>query len=390
MKKNIFKVLLTLLFFIGNSTLNAQLSQVSSMAGATSSAGKEFKKSKDSVAHSKKGSFVPVPFFVTDANMGYGLILALTYMHPNKKKTRKDTPPSITAVLGGGTSTGTWVVGAGHTHSFNDDKIRYVGGVVYANVNLDFYNIGSVNLTDHPIEMNMNGWGVLNQVLFRIGKSNIFVGPQYGFAKIENKIKDEFLEHPAIPILPPRAKEPNITTFSALGLLANYDSRENTVSPTKGYYGGFELDYNANFLGATDQFAKFEAFFYGYIPINDWLYSEFHFDYQMVGSDAPFYTKPYLELRGAPVMFYQADMTALIETQWRAMLYKNIGIIGFVGTGKAFNTFSDFSDAEWVVNYGTGLRYILTKAFNTRVGVDFAWANPNSQFAWSIVVGKSF
>ena len=389
-KKSILLVLFFLFLFFGNITIYAQLGQVTNLGNHTTAAGHEFKKSKDTIADTNKGSFVPVPFFVTDVNLGYGLILALSYLHPNKKETRKNTPPSITAVFGGGTSTGTWTAGAGHTHSFNDDKLRFFGGALYANVNLDFYNLGSIDLSDHPIEVNMNGWGAMAHMLFRLGKSDIFIGPQYAYASITDKVNLNSLDHPAIPDLPDKIVRNTLTTFSALGLLANYDSRDNTISPSKGFYGGFDLNYNATWLGATDQFANLDAFFYSYIPINKWLSSIYHFDFQAVGGDAPFYIKPFVELRGAPVMYYQGNMTALVETQWRALFYKNWGVIGFVGTGKAFDSFSEFSDGQWVVNYGTGLRYVLQKAFNTRVGVDFAWANPNSQFGWYIVVGTSF
>ena len=389
-EKNIFKTIWFVFLFFGNMSIYAQLGQVTNLGNHTAAAGHELKKSKDTVTDPKKGSFVPVPFFVTDENLGYGLILALSYLHPNKKETRKNTPPSITAVFGGGTSNGTWTVGAGHTHSFNDDKIRYLGGLLYANVNLDFYNLGGIDISDHPIEVNMNGWGIINRVLFRMGKSDIFIGPQYGYASITDKINRSSLNHPIIPDLPERFTRNTLTIFSALGLLVNYDSRDNTISPSKGYYGGFDINYNATWLGATDQFANLDAFFYAYIPINKWLSSIYHFDYQAVGGDAPFYIKPFVQLRGAPVMYYQGNMTALVETQWRALFYKNIAILGFVGTGKAFDSFSEFSDGQWVVNYGTGLRYVLQKAFNTRVGVDFAWANPNSQFGWYIVVGTSF
>ena len=87
-------------------------------------------------------------------------------------------------------------------------------------------------------------------------------------------------------------------------------------------------------------------------------------------------------------MRYQGNYTMLAETQWRANVYKDIAVLAFAGGGKAFNDFSDFKNDQWVVNYGTGLRYTLKKAMKTRVGVDFAWAN--SDFGWYIVVGTSF
>ena len=113
-------------------------------------------------------------------------------------------------------------------------------------------------------------------------------------------------------------------------------------------------------------------------------------DYQSVGGDAPFYLKPYVQLRGVPAFYYQGQMAAKVETEWRAMVYKNWGVVGFVGTGKAFDSFDDFPDNESIFNYGTGVRYVMKKAFNTRVGFDLAWASPDSLFAWYIVIGTSF
>ena len=386
--KDIFKWALIIFLFIGNITLYAQFAPVSDLTTTTSTIAKESKKSKDTIKDAKKGSFLPVPFFVTDQNIGFGLILALAYMHPNKRESRKNTPPSITAVFGGGTSKKTWTIGGAHTHSWNNDKLRYAGAILYVNLNLDFYQLGSLDLSDNPIEVNLNGWGAINHILFRLGEKNVFVGPQYSYASIESSLN---FNNPDTPILDSIAKAiDKTTTFSALGLLAHHDSRDNTISPNKGIYSGFKLNYNANWLGATDQFAEINLFFKAYIPINKWLYSIYHFDYKMVGGDAPFYLKPYVQLRGVPALYYQGDMAAKVENQWRALFYKNWAVVGFIGAGKAFDSFSDFPDSQLIYNYGTGLRYVMKKAFNTRVGIDVAWANPNSQFGWYIVVGTSF
>jgi hypothetical protein len=386
-QNRIYSVLL-LFFFLGTTTVFGQKKPSIGVTNKTSAAGLEHKKSaKDSVAHAAKGHFIPVPIFITDQNMGYGLILALTYLHPNtKKSTRKDTPPSITAVFGGATSTKTWTAGLAHTHAWNNDKLRYAGALMYFDVNLDFYQLGDIDLSDNPIESNMRGWGTIQRMLFRLGKSDFFIGPQYGYSNVESSLN---LSNPDRPIIDSLANEFNKkTTMSALGIIANYDSRDNTISPNKGLYSGIEYNYNATWLGASQEFSELELFFYSYVPINKWLSSIYHFDAQSVTDKAPYYMRPYLKLRGAPVMYYQGDITALVETQWRAMFYKNWGVIGFAGAGKAFNSFSEFSDNEWVINYGTGLRYIMEKAFKTRVGVDFAWANEN--FGWYIVVGTSF
>ena len=387
-RKDIFKFILTITLFLGYSVTYAQMEPVSDFTTNTSTVVKQSEKLKDTVKDSKKSSFLPVPYFITDPNFGYGLVLAGAYIHPNKKESRKNTPPSITAAFGGGTTKGSWIVGGAHTHSWKNDNMRFAGAGLYFNVNLDFYQIGSIDLSENPVEVNLNGWGIATHMYFRLGETDIFAGPKYGYASIGSELT---ISNPDLPVLDTIADAiDRVTKFSALGLRAHYDNRENTISPNKGHYGGFEFNYNAKWLGSTEEFGSFNFFYKFYLPINDWLFSKYQLDYQYVGGDAPFYLKPYVQLRGVPAFYYQGEMAAKIETEWRAMVYKNWGVVGFVGTGKAFDSFDDFPDNESIFNYGTGLRYVMKKAFNTRVGFDLAWASPDSLFAWYIVIGTSF
>jgi hypothetical protein len=380
--------ILLLLFsvVVASSYAQVQISNLTTITGKTQEASRETKKhTHDSTATSSKGSFIAVPVIITDQNIGYGAILAPAYLHPSKKSTRKNTPPTITGIAGGATTTKTWMAAIMHSQAFKNDQIRYLGAVVVTSVNLDIYELGSIDLSDNPVAVNLKGWGTVQRVIFRVNKSDFFLGPQYGYGQIESLVRtdQDFIVGDSL-----NSQINTKTNFSALGLIGDYDSRDNNISPDKGFYSGIEFTYNIPFLGATQQFYKFEAFFYSYVPITKWLFSEYHLDFQNVSADAPFYTKPFVMLRGAPAMRYQGNNTVVVETQWRANFYKKLAIIGFVGAGKAFDKFSEFGSDEWVTNYGTGLRYTLTKALNTRVGVDVAWAN--SQFGWYIVVGKSF
>jgi hypothetical protein len=85
------------------------------------------------------------------------------------------------------------------------------------------------------------------------------------------------------------------------------------------------------------------------------------------------------------MMRYQGSETMLAEVQLRAFVYKAFAVVAYTGAGKAFDSFSEFDSGEWVTNYGFGLRYQIEKAFGTRVGLDFAWAN--KQFGWYVVIG---
>lgn len=366
--------------------LFAQVPSERDIHGKTKAVSQEKKKSDfDSTKTTTKGSFIPVPFIITDQNVGYGAIIALSYIHANKNTTKKDTPPSMTALAGGGTSTKSWTMMLFHSHSWNDDRLRYLGALLYMNFNLNFYQIGSVNLSNRPIKINLNGWGTFQRIQFRVKESDFFIGPQYSYAHITSSIaKDQdFIVADTID-----TKIFSEDNLSSIGLIADYDSRDNTISPKRGLYGGVEANYNATWLGSSYDFLETEAYFYAYVPLTKWLYSIYHIDYMHAGDDAPFYLKPFVQLRGAPALRYQGNNTMLLEAQFRAYVYKNWAVVAFTGIGAAYNSFSEFLFAEWVYNYGVGARYELVKAFGTRVGLDFAWANQD--FGWYVVIGTSF
>ena len=337
----------------------------------------------DTSNNNSKGAIIPVPFIITDQNLGYGGVLALGYLHPNKKKTNQKTPPAITGIAGGATSNKTWAVLALHSHSWNYDRLRYLGGVIYADVNLDFYQIGDIDISDHPIEVNLRTWGTVQRMHFRIKKSNFFIGPQYGFLSVDAGINLDDNDHPLIDSL---IRSINDHTYlSELGLLFSYDNRDNTLAPTKGFNAGFSLNYNTTLLGASQNFVRSDVFFYKYVPFTKWLYSIYHFDAQFSGGDLPFYMVPYIELRGVPIMRYQGNQTIIAEAQLRGYFYRNLALVAFCGTGKAFDEFQDFGSSEWVYNYGTGFRWEIKKIFGIRTGIDVAWSNRD--FGWYVVIG---
>jgi len=369
------------------SEVYAQTNAISRVHSKTHAAGREQKKAQDSTK-AKRGSFVPVPFIVTDQNLGYGGILALGYLHADKKSTRKDTPPTISGIAGGGTSTKTWTVALLHSQSFKNDNIRYIGGIFYANVNLDYYQLGKINLSSHPIAINMKEWGVLQRLQFKAGKSDFFIGPQYTFLSAETGLNIQGdSSHPKLePLIDFLDSLDSRQYLSSLGIIIDYDTRRNTLSPKKGFHTGIDANYNATWLGASKNFFKGDLYFYAYVPLTKWLFSIYHFDYQLTAGDVPFYMKPFVELRGAPMMRYQGNQTMLAEIQLRGYFTKSLALVAFTGTGKAFDIFSEFGPAQWIVNYGAGFRWEMEKIFGLRVGADFAWTN-NNDFGWYIVIG---
>jgi hypothetical protein len=333
--------------------------------------------------------FMPIPIIITQPAVGYGGGLAALFIKPQKKKYDVHVPPNITGVFGLATSNGTWAGGVGHFHDWGPDKYRYVGGVAKPYINIDYYGAGgalSEELSKNPVEFNMDAWAVVQRLQVRVKKSNLFLGGAYLFYQTKTSFA-EVADRPIIDEL--LNKLESTTTLSAIKPMANWDSRDNIFTPTKGINTGVIYTYNATWLGASKNYQEISPYFLGYKKHTDNVFSGWRFDSAFTNGDAPFYAKPYIQMRGVPAMKYQNNNTMLAEMQWTFKTYKRWKLDVFTGTGKAFESFQDFGQATWVYNYGVGFRYEIARLFGIDAGMDFAWSN-DGDFAFSIVFGTAW
>ncbi|WP_167606454.1 BamA/TamA family outer membrane protein [Maribellus sediminis] len=335
------------------------------------------------LSNQQKG-ILPIPIIVTEPALGgFGGGVALGYLHSNKRSLRKDTPANVTGIFGGMTMNKSWLYGVAHSGTILNDHIRYTGGLMDSRVNIAFYReFLSVTI---PLKVRMDIWGTAHKLLFRLGETDLFLGPRYIFSKT--------VSHPDISTDNPGLDSliNSITGKSKLGLLGlvfSFKNVKNTFSPDKGFDVGIYIDYNATFFGGDENFLKTETYAKYYFEPVSKIYGAIRLEGQFIESNAPFYAIPYVDLRGVPAMRYQGENVILAETQWRWAFYKDLSVLGFVGGAKAMNNFSNFKDAEWIYNYGGGVRFALKKLFRIRLGIDTAWSNED--FAWYISVGSSF
>ena len=329
---------------------------------------------------------LPVPFIITEPAIGYGGGAALLYFHKQKKNYGRWVPPNITGVAGLGTQNGTWLAGIFHFHVFGADKVRYIGALGKPYINIKYYGNTSEYLSENPVQFNMNAIALAQRVQVRLAETNLFLGLSYVLYSTENTI-DTIPNRPIINKILSNLN--GRSTISMLQPNINWDSRNNIFTPVTGMLGGVTFDYNATWLGASDDFFKFVAYFFGYQPITSKIFSGWRFDANFMLGDAPLYALPFINLRGVPAMRYQSDNTILVETEWRFNVYKRWSIDAFTGTGKAYPSFSDFGASEWVYNYGAGFRYEMARAFGLHTGMDFAWAK-DGDFAFYFIVGSAW
>ena len=130
---------------------------------------------------------LPIPIFITEPAIGNGLGVAVALFHPAKTGAAEappiatpasieemddanEAPPVITGAFGAYTENGSWMGGLGHFNNWRNDSIRYTGAVAAADIRSEFYVL---NL---PLAFKMESVMVYQDVKFRVGGSNVFLG----------------------------------------------------------------------------------------------------------------------------------------------------------------------------------------------------------------------
>ncbi|WP_020207622.1 BamA/TamA family outer membrane protein [Gilvimarinus chinensis] len=348
--------------------------------------------------------FLPVPIIITEPATGNGLGVMGVFFHESEaqKQDKQNTgiiPENITILGAGATENGSMFGGAGHIGFWRDDTIRYKGGIGYPDMNLNFYRIANVDL-QNPIELNVSGPAILQKLTFRLGDSKWFAGFYQTYQRMETRLADDF----NIDLLPNDELNEKVEAFlqnrlnisentSGLGLLVEYDSRDNPMNPEAGYnYRARAVRFD-DAIGSDLNYTQYQFTGLNYWKLSDTFNLGLRLDYQSVeaasGETLPPYALPGLRMRGVPAARYQNNQAFLTEIEATYKFTPRWHLKGFGGAGFVADSWSNLtSDAEDVDSYGTGFRYLIAKRYGFTMGVDVAWGPEES--AYYIQAGSSW
>jgi hypothetical protein len=332
----------------------------------------------------KKGnqgpSIIPIPIFITEPAIGYGLGAAIGYFHPRKGddgpahesaspafttgtppgrtgKGKQQRPPTITGVAAAYTENGTWAAGIGHSASWRKDTIRYVGYVAWANIESTFY-FGNVS-TGFSLEGGLIG----QEIKFRVGDSPFMLGAKWSYVDATGRFKigeDRPIQFPE-----------NSVADSGLAFQALWDTRDNTMTPDRGqlfqiltwrYDEAIGGDYNYWKVGLKlNSFHRFNDFVLG-----------LRLDADGVSGDPPLWGYPWITLRGIPALRFQNEKAGVIEAELRWKVFEKWAVLGFVGTGATRGNTILYKDVSGVTAGGVGGRWLFRPEDKLWVGVDIA------------------
>ena len=318
----------------------------------------------------KPRGFLPVPIVITEPAVGYGGGLAGMFLRPRKQAGEQGwARPNISAVGAIGTENGTRAAFAGDASRWADGRLKTLAGVGGGRINLDFYGLGANRASlDEAIRYSLDFELLFMQGTWQLKpKSPWSIGLRYIYSQVEPKLRDE-------PVFPGLADRVDVDISAPAGVL-EFDSRDNVFTPTRGIFAETVFLASREDLGASVDFERFQQVVMGWYPVTDAVTLGVRADYQRASDDAPFFLRPYIELRGVQAMRYQGDEMASAEVEARWRFRSRWSAVVAAGAGTAHSSGDNFSSTQDIVSGAVGLRYELARKFGLHAGVDVGFSS---------------
>lgn len=331
-----------------------------------------------------KGALL-VPIIITEPAVGNGGGASAVFFRPaTQSHASRDRgehiAPNIYGFGAAKTQNGTYGGALAGEFHFRDDQWRYKGAVGKASVNLDFYTQGLV-LAPRKIGYNLDGIFLFQQVSTRMGRSPLYVGLRWIYIDLDSRLNVEGNRQ----FFKPRDFA---SRASGLGPVLEYDSRDNSLTPSRGVLSTVEATFYGAGIGSDNTFQSWRAHTLGYLPLGSRLVLGLRADYRTTPGDVPFYQKPSIDLRGISYGHYQDTSVAMVEAELRWNVTRRWAALGFAGAGRAWGQRLSFDDASTRTTRGVGFRYLIASALGLYAGVDWAWSHDDH--AWYLQVGSAW
>ena len=278
----------------------------------------------------------------------------------------------MTCVAGGYTEKDTWAVAVGHSTSWFKDTVRYVGALAKTDVNATLY------IADQPLDFNLKGFGFYQDLKFRLGQSQFFLGGKLLLLETDSQF-DVFSGQPAVE-----------ASNHGLAATAMYDSRDNTFTPNKGQLLQFDIWRYDEALGGDYEYWQGNLKLLSFWQLHPRFVLGLRMETSAVDGSAPFYAYPWVSLRGVPAMRYQGKTAGEIEVEGRWNILDRWALVGFAGTGAVHSReISGVSIAQDdIFAGGAGVRYFVMRDLGLWLGVDAAHG-PEDGYVY-ITVGQAW
>ncbi len=333
----------------------------------------------------RDNSLVPLPllFYTPETSLGFGGAIVYNFKF-------KDEPASSTVSQ--------LQVGFAYTLEnqilfytpyriyFNNDKYLSYGELGFYKYFYRFYGIGNDIDVDEFSIFEITYPRIRLNFLKEVA-SNFHIGARYWFDGYNNVDFDSDTNNIA---------DPSITgidggIISGIGLVTNYDTRDNIFFPSEGLFIETVLLQNGEFLGSDFNYFNYSIDASKYfnvikdhvIAVN--AYGNFY------NGDPPFFQMAFIggtkKMRGYYEGTYRDKKLMMLQTEYRMPIFWRFGLVAFGGAGVVAPTFKDFDFKNTRFTYGAGMRFRLNE---DKVNLRFDAAFSPETSGFYLTVGEAF
>ncbi|MBE0565950.1 MAG: BamA/TamA family outer membrane protein [Krumholzibacteria bacterium] len=179
------------------------------------------------------------------------------------------------------------------------------------------------------------------------------------------------------------------SVLSAPGLLAAWDTRDNTWAPRRGLWAQTGVSFYREGWGSDYRFTEHSADLRGYLPVGGTGTLAGQFLYRSLDGTAPFYHLPRLGGEGGLLgygggRFIDRTMT-LARAEWRSgPVLGRFGGVLFAGVGDVAPRPGGLTTAAGLTTFGLGLRWAVSPEEKVNIRMDFGFGKDDSGFFLSL------
>jgi outer membrane protein assembly factor BamA len=261
------------------------------------------------------------------------------------------------------------MVGAGFKLYLAGDRYRAALSAGYGNLHLQYYGASSDSpFFDHPAGFLVRGTLLDGSLQVRVA-NHLYAG-----------LKARYL-NPVVTLDRPIDSLPDLRAefeLAALGVVGEYDTRDNVWYPVSGSRGDIEVLRYASQSGSDETFLTLDASYSGYWGLSERLVFVGNVRAAHAGDDTPFFMLPFVSIRGFPAGQYMDQSVVQGETELRWMFRNNFGAVVFAGAGIAAPGFTSLGDGRDAYGFGGGLRYSISDVDKLNLGIDVAYGSSDN------------
>jgi outer membrane protein assembly factor BamA len=326
----------------------------------------------------RRADFVIMPIPVSNPTIGSGLALATMFLYD----VGENAPTSNTTLGALYTDSKSWGLGFSQKTYLRDDKFRLNAAGGYFDLNLDFYGIGA-DAGDRGISipLNQTGFIFVPEFMTRVS-DNLYFGIRYRLLTCTTALNAGNIGPISLPRL-----ELDVTT-SGLGIVMNYDTRDNPLNPTEGTFADFKATYPTEALGSDRDYQIYETAYNRYMQVTQRGVLALGLQGKFTSGNVPFFDLSYFMLRGYVGGQYRDKHMVAAQAEYRWQALERVGLVFFGGVGSVAPAIDKFDFDDLLPSGGVGLRIMASKEQRVNVSIDYAFGRDSEAFYFSI--GEAF